>query len=267
MDKNIKKWLDKNFDGDIENKNIVITGANSGIGFEVALLCAHYNAHIIMAIRNLERGEKAKQKILDIYPNCKIDIMIMDLSSFDSIKHFVNELTTHKIDVDAFYHNAGVFRIPNKVTKDGFELIMGTNYIGTYYLNELLMPYFESLNKEVRVIFTTSISKKMVKLNYEDFFSEKKYNSLKVYGRSKLAVTHYYLYLLDKYKASKVKILLVHPGVTYTTLINKAYNKVFAKIAEGFMKLFFHKTSKAALSTMYLLKKDISTGTFSGPRG
>lgn len=267
MGNRIDKWLNKNTNFNLVNKNILITGANSGIGYEFAYICASYGANIIMAVRNLKRGEDARSKILQNYPNANIILLQLDLASFDSINHFVNKIKEEKIDIDVFYNNAGILNIPNQKTKEGYELVMGTNYLATFYLNNLLQEYFLSLNHEVKLIFTSSIAMYFANINYNDFFLEKRYKSFKIYANSKLAVTHYFLYLKDKLKDTNVKVLLVHPGITYTPLISKAFGKVISTLANGFLKIFTHSVKKASLSTIYLLNDDIKNGSFSGPRG
>lgn len=268
MEKNIKRWLDNNFTANLENKTVVITGANSGIGYYVAYLCAYYKANVIMAIRNLKRGEDAKNKILNELPEAKISLMQLDLANIESILSFTNQIKNEQIDIDVFYNNAGILKETSKFTVDGYGQVMGTNYLGTYILNENLKDYFKSLNHEVRVIFTTSISQYKHELNYDDLFLVNgEYKTFKKYSNSKRATTHYFMYLKEEVENSNVKALLVHPGVTYTPIVGKSFGKVISFLADKFMNLIFHKVSKASLSTMYLLNEDIPNGTFAGPRG
>lgn len=266
MNKNVKKWLDKNFNSDISNKTIVITGANSGIGYEVAYLCAFYKANVIMAIRNLNKGQIAINNILKDIPDANISMMQLDVSSFSSIINFVNTIKENNIDIDVFYHNAGVLKATGN-SIDNIPMIMATNHIGPYLLNNLLLDYFKSLNHEVMVIFTTSIAQYLAKINYNDFLNERKFKVFKTYCNSKLSITHYYLDLIDKLKESNIKLALVHPGITHTPLIKKSFNKLISFLADKFMNIFFHKPDKAALSTMYLLNDNIDNNLFVGPRG
>ena len=268
MEKNIKKWLDKNFITDLENKTVVITGANSGIGYYVAYLCAYYKANVIMAIRSFERGEKAKNKILNEFPDAKIQLMQLDLASIDSIKAFANKVKEERIDIDVFYNNAGLLKKTSDKTKDGYNLVMGTNYLGTFVLNEKLKDYFKSLDHEVKVIFTSSVAQYFCNHDKKDWLLlDKEYGTVKNYCISKRVITHYFLSLVEEFETTNVKALLVHPGITHTSLIDKSFGKVITYLADKFMNLIFHKVSKAALSTMYLLNDNIKNGTFSGPRG
>ena len=266
MNKRSKKWVELNFNTNLLNKNIIITGANSGIGFEVSYLCASLNANVFMAVRNKSKGEAAKEKILKDFPNANITLLTLDVSSIESIKEFVGYLKDNNIDVDVFYNNAGILKASG-VSKDNIELVMATNYIGTYLLNELLFDYFLTLNHKVKVIFTNSIAMYLAKIDYNDFFNQRKYKSFKAYCNSKLAVTHYFINYARKCDRVNIDAVLVHPGVTYTPLISKSFNKVIGKLADMFMDLIFHKVDIAALSTMYLLNDDISNGTYVGPRG
>lgn len=270
MEKNIEKWINNNFKGSIVNKTILITGANSGIGYEVAYLCVSMGAKVILCVRNYSRGILARQKLVEAFPDYEnnISIMLVDLSSFDSIDNFIEEIKNKNVDIDVFYHNAGILKAKeNATTKQNFKLVMGSNYIGTYYLNERLLEYVSKLSHEVKIIFTTSISQYFAKINYNDFFLTKKYKNFKAYANSKLAITHYFIYLANKMENSNIKVLLVHPGITYTSMINKSFNKVISYLADKFMDIIFHKVSKAALSTIYLLNDDISNNTFVGPKG
>lgn len=266
MNKRSKKWVESNFNTNLLNKNIIITGANSGIGFEVSYLCASLNANVFMAVRNKSKGEAAKEKILKDFPNANITLLTLDVSSIESIKEFVGYLKDNNIDVDVFYNNAGILKASG-VSKDNIELVMATNYIGTYLLNELLFDYFLTLNHKVKVIFTNSIAMYLAKIDYNDFFNQRKYNSFKAYCNSKLALTHYFINYSRKCDRVNIDAVLVHPGITYTPLISKSFNKVIGKLADMFMDLIFHKVDIAALSTMYLLNDDISNGTYVGPRG
>ena len=98
MKKKAVKYLDKHFVGSIEDKTIIITGGNSGIGLEVARECAYKKMNIILSVRSLERGEKAKEDILNDFPNAKISVMKLDVSEEESIRGFVNDIISNNID-------------------------------------------------------------------------------------------------------------------------------------------------------------------------
>lgn len=264
MNKKYLKWMDKNISKDLKQKTILITGANSGIGFEVAKYCAYLEMNIIMAVRNTEKAEIAKKEILKEFPNTNIYIMYVDLSSFLIIDYFVNEIINHNMLIDYVYHNAGIYNIKNKKSENGFELMMGTNYLGTYYLNEKLMKYFKLKFHKVHIIFTTSVAAYRTKIDYDTFYLCSSTRPIKYYANSKLMLLHYYKYLTDQ-KTSNIIFHLVHPGITYTPLFSKGYSAWFTKLINLFMTICFHKVDKAALTTLKAMSDDIDS--YYCPRG
>ena len=170
MNKKYLRWLDKNIKADLKAKTILITGANSGIGLEVAKYCSYLNMNIIMAVRNVDKAKDAKEEILKEFPNTNVQIMYVDLSSFSVIDYFVNEIIRKNIHIDFVYHNAGIYNIKNKKSENGYELMMATNYLGTYYLNEKLLNYFKTKRHLVHIIFTTSVAAYRTKVDYETFY-------------------------------------------------------------------------------------------------
>lgn len=251
MSKTYLSWVDKHIDkSKFAGKNVFVTGGNSGVGFEFAKFCAYLGSNIFLLCRSTEKGEKAKEEILSLYPNTKVEIIRLDLADLSSIEECADKVK--RVDVDIFLNNAGVFRLPKSTTKDGFEITMGTNFLGTYYLNYLLVPYFSGLNHKVKVGFMSSIGAYFARIHFDDFFDEKrKYKKFRVYCNSKLAMNSIY----DKYSEDEsiknMSFVLTHPGITYTPLISKAYRvKWFHALARGFMKLVWHSPAKAALSAL-----------------
>lgn len=261
-------WIDKNINKPhLVNKTILITGGNSGIGLAVAKYCSYLKMNIIITVRNKFKGEKAIKEIKSEYKDINISYLLLDTSSLKSIKEFAKNIIDNRIDIDCFYNNAGTFRLPKDLTNDGFDRVIETNYIGPFMLTVLLKPYFESLNHKVKIICTTSVTAKRAKINYEDIKSITSTSKYNTYAESKLFNVHLYLSQKEECKNTNIIPLLVHPGVTATPIILKAYPKWFANIAIIFMKMVFHSASKAALSTIALLDDSINEPVFYGPRG
>ena len=266
MKKRYLNWIDKHIKKiELENKTILITGGNSGIGLEVIKFCCYLKMNIIFTVRSKAKGENTIKEINAMYPKSHIRYLILDTSSLKMIDEFVDQIKQQKIDFDYFYNNAGTFNLPKEITNDGFEKVIMTNYLGPFYMFNKLHDYFLSINHKIHLILTTSITAKHARICYDDFSSLSKTTKFNTYAESKLAIVHFYLYLSSLYKNSNVIAQLVHPGVCATPLIFKAYPKWFANIAVAFMKIIFHSPLKAALSTIALLDKDYSL--FIGPRG
>ena len=157
-----------------------------------------------------------------------------------------------------------MFRIPRGKTKQNFELVVGTNLVGTFYLNSLLIDKFS----KSQFIFTTSITAYFNKIKLDDpFFERRKYGNFKAYGSSKFGINQMTTYWAEKYKNSERTFALVHPGITYTPLINKAYkSKIFAALATGFMKVVFHTAEKASLTAIIAVNEN-EIFSYYGPSG
>lgn len=250
-----------------KRQTIVITGGNSGIGFAVAEFCARLNYRIILAVRNEGRGEEAKQKILALSPDCEVEVRLLNLSDLSSISDFADHLIKDQLDVDIFYCNAGIYRVPFATIFGGLESQMAVNFAANLILFRKLEDYFRSLNHEVKFVLTSSIVARLCTLNPGDLYGEKKYDKSMAYRKSKLAVNHLFEYLKVRTQGSNIVPLLVHPGIVFTPLIAKAYPNKIVLGAKHFLRLCFNKPEKAALSTMRLLEEDIHSPCFCGPRG
>ncbi|MDR1697400.1 MAG: SDR family NAD(P)-dependent oxidoreductase, partial [Erysipelotrichaceae bacterium] len=151
MRRYIRRYLDQKINS-LEETIIVITGANSGIGLSLTKECVYKGAKVIMACRSLKRAESAREQILEEYPKAKLDIMIYDQASFESIKAFATLLMTKYPKINAFVFNAGIFAPKSNVkTQEGYDLTIGTNYLGTFYLTTLLADYFAVQNDFIAV--------------------------------------------------------------------------------------------------------------------
>ena len=250
------------------NKTTLITGGNSGIGFEVAKYCCYLGHKVILGVRNLERGETAKKELLNLYPNSDVKLMYIDYSKRETIIAFADQLKREKIDVDFFYSNAGVYRLPLTLNDDGSEMTISTNYLGNFLLFFAILNYFKSLKHNVKYIIVSSIAGRLGNVKYDDFFMLKKYNKVLAYNNSKQCINHLYIYIQKICENTNIIPLLVHPGIVYTPLFGKAYkNKVMLGATKAFMKTFCNPLGKAALSYIYLLQDKIKEPTFVGPRG
>ena len=259
-----KNWLKKNAPVSLEGKTVLITGSNSGIGYKEMELMLYLGANVIMACRNLQKAEKARDTLLQEYPDSNIVLKQLDMASFASIDHFVQELSQEKIDVDYFVNNAGVFHQPNQKTADGLELVIGTNYVGVYYLTEKLLPYLQSLPHEVGYINTVSIIHKIAKIKYDDFYYAKKYKNFGAYARSKLCLARYTYDLADRCKDTNVRVWMIHPGIAMTPLgLNAFGGKI--KGAANFFRGLFNTPEKSALALPYLMARQVAEGGIVGP--
>ena len=263
-----QKWLDKNID-DLKDKKIIVTGASSGIGLYEAMYFAYKGAHVIMACRNVSKANKVKEDILKEVPNASLEIIKLDLSDFNSIEEFSKELKEKHTSIDVLVNNAGVYFMPKVVTKQVYEITMGTNYLGHYYLVCSIMDVITNCGG--KVINVSSIVHKHAKIDFNDFFGDN-LNRNKIYARSKLAITAFSYYLGDffsEHYPSSVSVT-AHPGISATNILaqkNGGLSVWFSKLGSRFLKIFTHSPAKASLSVVLAVNKDVKSKDFFGPRG
>ena len=265
LSENTKQWLNKNCNISLKGKTVLVTGSNSGVGFKTAETAVFLGADVILACRNTNKAAAARDELLRDYPDASVRVMRLDLASLSSIDAFVAELKESKTDIYAFVNNAGAFRHPGEKTADGFDLVIGTNYIGVFYLTERLLPYLETLPHEVVYVNTVSIIVKTAKpVDYEDFFCATKPGCFAVYGRSKLCLAMYSHALACRCKGGNVRVYMNHPGVAVTPLGLNAFGKWAARLA-GMLRPLINSPEKSALSLAYILSHDIPAGSLVGP--
>ncbi len=264
-----RKYLDT-YIGDLSNKTIVITGANSGIGFYASRLLAAKGARVVMACRSLARAEKAREEILEVIPGARIEILIYDQASFLSIEKFAIELQQKYPAIDGFVFNAGIFHPKNDaVTNDGYPLTMGTNYLGTFYLFELLRPYFSKM-ANVNVVSVGSLANRRYKYqNIASYFTSKKLTLYRQYALSKkFMMANHYFFMSQS--GGNIRYSMMHPGVASTNIVSGSSNSFprwFSRIARVFMSAFMNHPEKSALGIALLASQDDSHGRYLLPRG
>ena len=207
-----------------KGKIILITGANSGLGFEATKVLSKKGAQIIMTARNLHKGNKALEAIKKENPNAMLDVMLLDLADFDSIRNFSNEFHSKYSKLDVLINNAGVMNPPKReVTKQHFEVQFGTNHLGHFLLTGLLLDILKNTPNS-RVSVQSSIVHKTESMKpdiyFDDLNFEKSYNRDQAYAQSKLANLLFAYEFDRRLKANNINTIVTaaHPGYTKTNL-------------------------------------------------
>lgn len=170
-----------------KRKTIIITGSNAGIGLATAEFGAAQGHRIILACRNPDKAEAARQIILDQYPDAEVEFRILDLSSFDSIRNFSAVIAKDFPTVDVLVNNAGVFPLQEQYSREGFEMQFGVNYLGHFLLTHLLIPVLE-VAPEARIIHMSSIGHFLGRIRFSTFTGRRFYFwGIPAYAQSKLA--------------------------------------------------------------------------------
>jgi NAD(P)-dependent dehydrogenase (short-subunit alcohol dehydrogenase family) len=252
-----------------EGKIAIVTGANSGLGFETSKGLVKKGFLVIMACRDLKKAHAAHNKIIKDFAEANLKIIQIDTSSLKSVKAFADEFLQHYQKLDLLINNAGIMVPPFSLTKDGFESQLGTNYLGHFLLTGLLLPALEKAGNS-RVVTLSSIAHKTGKINFDDLqFKKRTYKKWDAYGQSKLACLMF-AYEMDrrlKAKGSKVISVASHPGVSLTNLWNHM-PWIFSLISPVFNLLFSHPADDGAKPTlMAALSNSVNGGDYFGPTG
>lgn len=204
---------------DLSGRLAIVTGANSGLGFGLTGRLAAAGAEVVMAVRNLEKGDAARSELLDANPQAKLRLERIDLASLDSVAEFAAARVADGRPVDILLNNAGIMMPPKReTTNDGFELQFETNYLGHYALTARLLPLLRAAEAP-RVTSLSSIMASFGRYDWSDLQSQK-YSPVRSYGLSKLAMLSFAHELQRRSDAHGWGLLsdAAHPGFTRTNL-------------------------------------------------
>jgi NAD(P)-dependent dehydrogenase (short-subunit alcohol dehydrogenase family) len=263
----------------LAGKRILITGANSGIGYHAALKLVRKGAEVLLACRDRRRGEAALSRLEADSPGPRAELVLLDLASLASVRSFAEkELAQHR-PLDILINNAGVMAPPKRLqTVDGFELQFGTNVLGHFALTALLMPALEQAAtasaERPRVVTLASIAHKRGQLNFDDLQSTKSYSPMRAYQQSKLADLMFAFELDRRLRAAHSRVLSVaaHPGVANTNLFqvgdHSAAEKTIRNLVGHVIGIVLNTDSEGALPTLYAATAtNVEDGGYYGPQG
>jgi NAD(P)-dependent dehydrogenase (short-subunit alcohol dehydrogenase family) len=259
-----KRWTSKDIE-DQTGRVAIVTGANSGIGYETAKALAAKGATVIVASRNEQRGRDAVERMLADLPDATVELIQLDLASLDSVRTFVKAFSSKHDRLDLLINNAGVM-MPSKreETADGFELQFGTNHLGHFALTLQLIDKLSSTEGS-RVVNVSSSAQNLGKLDFDDLqWSGRSYRRMPSYAQSKIANMLFTLELQRRLDAAGVSTIAAaaHPGWTATNL--QQSSPVF-RFFSPFMGM---QPWQGALPTLYAaVAADAEPGCYYGPDG
>jgi NAD(P)-dependent dehydrogenase (short-subunit alcohol dehydrogenase family) len=205
---------------DLTGKLVVITGSNSGIGLGAATGLAGAGAEVVLAVRDQDKGARAREEIIAAHPAAAVLVEQLDLSSLHSVTSFADRLGERGRAVDVLVNNAGVMMPPTRfTTSDGYELQFGTNHLGHFALTGRLLPLLRKADSP-RVVSVSAIAARMARINFNDLQSEQRYRPVSAYSQSKLANL---LFAVELHRQSArhgwgIVSVAAHPGITDTDL-------------------------------------------------
>ena len=233
-------------------KTVVVTGGSSGIGLIAARVFATAGAHVIVAVRNIQKGQNAARTM-----SGDVEVRLLDVSDLTSIRDFATEWTGH---LDILVNNAGIMDVPLTRTTDHLDLQTATNSFGPFLLTNLLLPHVTD-----RVVWVTSQLHRMGHLNIDDInWETRPYKPMDAYNDSKLQVILFSLELQRQLTAagSKVRSVLAHPGIATTALAVHSSSNAINRFS-----FFLNDPEHGALPTLFAATQNVSGNAYVGPNG
>jgi NAD(P)-dependent dehydrogenase (short-subunit alcohol dehydrogenase family) len=239
MEDRKSKWF-------IKGKTCLITGATSGIGKVTAMELARKGANIVFTTRSIGKAEKVKDEIISKTQNLNIDFLECDLSSFKSIKNFVEYFNLKYSALHVLINDAGVWNAKRKLSKDGIENTFAVNYLAPFLLTTLLLDVIKQ-SAPARIINVSSEFHRKGKIDFDDLEFKKHYNSIQAYSQSKLALILFTKELSRRLKGTGVTVNAVHPGLVKTEIFRD-----LPFVLKKLVHLFALTNEEGAKTTIYL---------------
>ncbi|WP_017549918.1 SDR family NAD(P)-dependent oxidoreductase [Salinicoccus carnicancri] len=230
---------------------LVITGPTSGIGrATVEALAADFDEIVLLA-RNVVKAELLKKELRNGTPALKVSVVECNLASLASVEKAALHIQDNYDRIDCLINNAGVVSLSKQETTDGYELMMGTNYLGHYLLTHYVMPVL--LNSSAPQIVIVSSNAYGFTTLKSDYFKGKG-NPMQLYGRSKLATLYFMQELHEQFSPKGLRVTAVHPGAVATNLGKTQQNEKFGNLVYGTLKPFFLSPEEGAESTLIAVR-------------
>ena len=260
------KWTTSDIP-DQTGRTAVVTGANTGLGFQTVAALAAHGAHVVLAVRNLDKGKDAVKKIAAASPGAAVTLQELDLTSLSSVRAAADELRSKHDGIDLLINNAGVMFTPKSITEDGFELQFGTNHLGHFALTGLLLDRLLPTQGS-RVVTVSSVGHRIrAAIHFDDLQWERSYSRVGAYGQSKLA-NLLFTYELQRRLAPRGTTIAAaaHPGGSNTELIRNWPAPL--RVAMAGMAPLFQGADMGALPTLRAATDpDVLGGQYFGPDG
>jgi protochlorophyllide reductase len=264
------RWTLNNM-SDQTGRVAIVTGANSGLGYETSLALAQKNATVIMACRNLKKGEAALRDVRSKAPNASVELMQLDLGDLSSVRSFAEGFQSKYDRLDILINNAGIMAIPRSETKDGFETQFGVNHLGHFALTGLLINLLLKTENS-RVVSVSSSANYRGTINFDDLMGEKEYTRWGTYAQSKLANVLFANELQRRLTAigADTISLSAHPGLAATNLqttsTSHSGNRVEGLVYSLLGPLLAQSQAQGALPQLFAATDpDANGGDFIGP--
>jgi NAD(P)-dependent dehydrogenase (short-subunit alcohol dehydrogenase family) len=246
-------------------RTVVVTGANSGLGYITTRELARHGAHVIMAVRNLAAGQAARADLLHEIPDANIEVRRLDLADLESVRDFARGVD----QVDTLINNAGIMMPPRTLTPQGHELQFGTNHLGHFALTGLLLDRLRA-GHDARVVTVSSLEHRGGSIHWDDLTGARGYTPRGYYAQSKYANVLFGLELDRRLRAAgdRVRSVLAHPGWSRTNLQSTGPTGPWKLVLKVLNPLMGQDMAMGALNQLYAATDPaVEGGQFIGPDG
>jgi len=256
---------------DLTGKVIIVTGGNSGLGYESVKAFAAKGAEVVLASKSTDKGEEARTENLKTSPGAKISVIQLDLGDLESVRNFASAFKERYQKLDVLLNNAGIMMPPYFTTKDGFEGQIGINHLGHFALTGLLMDVILK-TKNSRIVNVSSGAHKNGEMDFSNlqFENGRDYSPMKAYGRSKLSNLLFTYELQRKLEAAQKETIAAaaHPGVAKTNLGRYLQRRFLVRILMPLFNLMVQDQAMGALPQIRAcVDPGVKSGEYYGPDG
>lgn len=261
---------------DQSGRTVIVTGANSGLGFEATKAFTQRGAHVVMACRSLERANRARREIESMTTGASLTVLELNLGSQASIRQFATDFDSEFDRLDVLLNNAGVMMTPYSTTENGFELQFGVNHLGHFALTGLLLDHLLETEGETRIVMQSSVAHRngTGEIDFDDLNGRQSYGRFEAYAQSKLANLLFTYELDRRLRAIGTDTIAVaaHPGLSATELPDgdsemetSTIQKIYSKFVNTFLT---QSAATGALPALYAATAaNVDGGHYIGPDG
>ncbi|MEP6695293.1 MAG: oxidoreductase [Pseudonocardiales bacterium] len=259
---------------DQSGRTALVTGANSGLGFHTALQLGRHGARVLMATRDVSRGEQAMQRARAAAPDASFELVPLDLADLSSISSAAADVASRVERLDILVNNAGVMAIPHQHSADGFEKQLGTNHLGHFALTGRVLPLLLAAPAPRVVTVSSNAHRGAKRINFDDLQSERSYSAIGAYSQSKLANLLFAAELDRRAGAAGTSLVsaAAHPGLAATSLMQARPGQPTSRLkslgAKVVFKLFGQSEAAGAWPQLYAATMpDVVGNEYFGPSG
>jgi NAD(P)-dependent dehydrogenase (short-subunit alcohol dehydrogenase family) len=233
---------------DQSGRTAIVTGASSGLGLVSAEQLAAHGARVVMAVRNVTKGERVRAEIASLHPDARLEVRHLDVADLDSVARFAEQMAAETDQVDLLVNNAGIGGGPRRLSPQGYELTWATDFLGPFALTGRLLPLLEGANDARIVTVGSNLYKRIsVNLPLDDPAAERSYSGFKAYVAAKLADLLFAVELERRLRAngSRVRSLAAHPGVANTPM-QKSASSIPERVAARALSVVLGRSPETA---------------------